>query len=128
MTTIHAYGRSQISARSARLRTFFGRAVAWLRMALSAKAKDKKLVILDEAKAKSHKTKPVAQALAKFDLGSALIVGGTEIDPNFARATANLPRIDVVPVQGTNVYDILRRDTLVLTKDAVNDLTKRLKD
>ncbi len=98
-----------------------------LKMALSAKAKDGKLVILDEAKAKDHKTKPMAAALGKFGFDSALIVGGEEIDVNFARATANLPRIDVVPSAGANVYDIMRRDTLVLTKDAVKDLTDRLK-
>ena len=90
-----------------------------MKMALSGKAKDGKLIIIDEAKAKDHKTKPMAEALAKFGFKSALI--------NFARATANLPRIDVLPSQGANVYDILRRDTLVLTKDAVNDLTERLK-
>jgi large subunit ribosomal protein L4 len=98
-----------------------------LRMALSAKGRDGKLIILDEAKAKDHKTKPMAEALSKFDLTSALIVCGQEVDVNFARATNNIPRIDVVPSQGANVYDILRRDTLVLTKEAVNDLTARLK-
>ena len=98
-----------------------------LKMALSAKAKEGKLIIIDEAKAKDHKTKPMAKALAKFGFESALIVSGQEIDVNFARATANLPRIDVLPSQGANVYDILRRDTLVLTKTAVNDLTEKLK-
>lgn len=98
-----------------------------LKMALSEKAKSGKLIILDDAKAKEHKTKPMAAALSKFGFDSALIVGGKEIDANFARATANLPKIDVLPAQGANVYDILRRDTLILTKDAVNDLTERLK-
>lgn len=98
-----------------------------MKTALSAKAKDGKLIVIDEAKAKDHKTKPMAAALAKFGFESALIVGGKEIDANFARATANLPRVDVLPSQGANVYDILRRDVLVLTKDAVNDLTERLK-
>lgn len=98
-----------------------------LKMALSSKAANGKLIILDDAKAKTHKTKPMAEALAKFGITSAVIVGGKEIDVNFARATANLPRIDVLPSQGANVYDIIRRDTLVLTKDAVNDLTERLK-
>lgn len=95
--------------------------------ALSTKAKEKKLIILDEAKAKDHKTKPMAANIAKFGFDSALIVGGKEIDANFARATSNLPKIDVLPSQGANVYDILRRDVLVLTKDAVGDLTERLK-
>lgn len=98
-----------------------------LKSALSAKAKEGKIIVIEDAVAKTHKTKPMAEALGKFDLASALIVGGAEIDVNFARATANLPRIDVVPSQGANVYDIIRRDTLVLTKQAVNDLTERLK-
>ena len=98
-----------------------------LRTALSAKVAEGKLIVLDEAKAKDHKTKPMAAAMEKMGLTSALIVGGKEIDTNFARATANLPRIDVLPAQGANVYDILRRDTLVLTKAAVEELTERLK-
>lgn len=95
--------------------------------ALSAKAKEKKLIILDDAASKDHKTKPMAENIAKFGFDSALIVGGKEIDANFARATSNLPKIDVLPSQGANVYDIIRRDTLVLTKAAVSDLTERLK-
>ncbi|MGB0720386.1 MAG: 50S ribosomal protein L4 [Bdellovibrionales bacterium] len=98
-----------------------------LRSALSAKAAQGKLIILDDAKAKEHKTKPMAAALKKLDIKSAVIVGGKEIDANFARATANIPLIDVLPSQGANVYDILRRDTLILTKEAVNDLTEKLK-
>lgn len=98
-----------------------------LKSALSAKAAEGKLIILDEAKAKDHKTKPMAEAMKKLELSNALIVGGAEIDVNFARATANLPRIDVLPSQGANVYDILRRDVLVLTKDAVKDITEKLK-
>ena len=98
-----------------------------MKTALSSKAAQGKLIILDDAKAKDHKTKPMAAALAKFGFESALIVGGAEIDVNFARATANLPRIDVLTSGGANVYDILRRDTLILTKDAVNDLTEQLK-
>ena len=98
-----------------------------MKIALSTKAAEGKLIILDDVKAKSHKTKPIADALAKFEIDSAFIVGGKEIDVNFARATANLPRIDVVPSVGANVYDILRRDVLVLTKDAVADLTEKLK-
>lgn len=98
-----------------------------LKMALSAKASEGKLIILDDAKAKSHKTKEMAEALKKMELSSAVIVGGKEIDANFARATANIPLIDVLPSQGANVYDILRRDTLVLTKEAVNDITEKLK-
>ncbi|MEZ5902698.1 MAG: 50S ribosomal protein L4 [Alphaproteobacteria bacterium] len=98
-----------------------------LRSVLSLKAKEGKLIILDDAKAKDHKTKAMAAALKKFGFESALIVGGKEIDANFARATSNLPMIDVLPSQGANVYDMMRRDTLIMTKDAVADLTERLK-
>ncbi len=98
-----------------------------LKTALSVKASEGKLIILDDAKAKSHKTKPMADAIAQFGFNSALIIGGSEVDVNFARATANLPRIDVLPSAGVNVYDIIRRDVLVLTKDAVNDITEKLK-
>ena len=99
-----------------------------LRSALSSKAKEGKLFILEDIKAKDHKTKAMAKAFEKLGFESALIVAGKEIDANFARATSNLPKIDVLPSQGANVYDILRRDVLVLTKEAVNDLTEKLKD
>ncbi len=95
--------------------------------ALSTKAKEGKLVVIDDAKAKDHKTKSMAQAFEKMGFDSALVISGAEIDANFARATSNLPKIDVLPVQGANVYDILQRDTLVLTVAAVNALTERLK-
>ena len=98
-----------------------------MRTALSAKAKNGKLIIWDKATAKDHKTKGMVAALRSMGLENALIVGGSELDTNFQRATRNIPLIDVMPSQGANVYDILRRDTLVLTKDAVNDLTERLK-
>lgn len=98
-----------------------------MKSVLSAKAKDGKLIILDDAKAKDHKTKPMAANLKKMGFESALIIGGTEIDANFARGCANIPLVDVLPSQGANVYDILRRDTLVLTKDAVKDITDKLK-
>ncbi len=98
-----------------------------LRMALSAKNRDGKLMILDNATAASPKTKDMAVSLATLGIQSALIISGNEIEQNFGLATRNLPRIDVLPVQGANVYDILRRDMLVLTKDAIADLTERLK-
>lgn len=98
-----------------------------LKTALSAKLKDKKLIVLDAAASKDHKTKPMAAALKALGAENALIVCGNEIDTNFARATNNLPRIDVLPSKGANVYDILRRDVLVLTQDAINDLAERLK-
>lgn len=97
-----------------------------LKTALSAKQAEGKLVILDAAKAKSHKTKDMAKAIAALGLKSALIIDEAP-DANFARATRNIPLIDVLPAIGINVYDILRRDTLVLTKDAVAKLEERLK-
>ncbi len=97
-----------------------------LRVALSAKQAEGKLIVLDAAKAKSHKTKEMAKALAALGLTSALIVDET-IDQNFIRAVGNIPLMDVLPQKGINVYDILRRDTLVLTKDAVAQLEARLK-
>ena len=99
-----------------------------MKSVLSAKAKEGKLIILDDAKAKDHKTKPMAAAMQKMGIESAVIVGGKELDANFARGCANIPKIDVLPSQGANVYDMIRRDVLVLTKDAVSDLTERLKD
>lgn len=98
-----------------------------MRSALSAKAAEGKLIVLDAIAPKDHKTKAMATAFKALGFDSALIVGGRDIDANFARATRNIPSIDVLPCQGANVYDILRRDTLVLTKDAVNELTERLK-
>ncbi len=98
-----------------------------MRVALSSKAANGKLIILEDIKTKDHKTAPIAAAFKVLGLDNALIVGGKEIDANFARAASNLPRIDVLPIQGANVYDIMRRDILVLTKEAVNDLTEKLK-
>jgi len=98
-----------------------------LRSALSAKQADGKLVVVDSLELKEAKTKALADRLAKLGWGSALVIGGTEIDTNFARAASNVPELAVVPQQGANVYDILRRDTLVLTRDAVEQLEARLK-
>ena len=98
-----------------------------LKSALSAKQAEGKLVILDEAKAKSPKTAELAKALKAFDWGRALVIDGAVLDDNFAKATRNIAGIDLLPSVGANVYDILRRDTLVLTKDAVAQLTERLK-
>lgn len=98
-----------------------------LKTALSSKAKEGKLIILDTAKADSHKTKTLASQLKKLGVQSALIIDGANLDLNFCRAAANIPLIDVLPEQGANVYDILRRDTLVLTKNAIEQLEARLK-
>ncbi len=100
---------------------------AALRSALSAKQADGKLIVLDEAKLKEPKTKELATRLGQLGWSNVLIVGGAEVDANFARAAANIPNVDVLPSQGANVYDILRRDMLVLTKEAVQNLEARLK-
>ena len=97
-----------------------------LRCALSAKAKDGKLIVLDEAVASEAKTKVLAGQLAGLGIASALIVTGAEVDGNFGLAARNLPLVDVLPSRGANVYDILRRDTLVLTREAVRLLEERL--
>ena len=98
-----------------------------LRMALSSKQQDGKLIILDTAKLDSHKTKGLVEKFGKLGLASALIIDGANLDENFAKAARNIPHIDVLPEQGANVYDILRRDVLVLTKNALEQLQERLK-
>ena len=97
-----------------------------LKTALSSKQAEGKLIVLDAAKAKNHKTKEMAKALETLGLTSALIIDETP-DVNFTRAVRNIKNIDVLPQKGINVYDILRRDILVLTKDAVAQLEARLK-
>jgi large subunit ribosomal protein L4 len=98
-----------------------------LRHALSAKAKDGAIVIVDKASVKDAKTKVLARQFGKLGWESALIIDGAEIEANFANAARNVPNIDVLPVQGINVYDILRRKTLVLTKAALDALEARFK-
>ena len=97
-----------------------------LRSALSAKAADGKMIVVDELKA-AGKTAALRAKLAKLGAENALIVGGAELDDKFVRAASNLPFVDVLPQQGINVYDILRRDVLVLSKDAAAHLEERLK-
>jgi len=98
-----------------------------LKTALSAKQAEGKLIVLDAAKLTEGKTKLLGQRLAKLGWESVLIIDGPALDENFARAARNLPKVDVLPQQGANVYDILRRDTLVLTREAVQHLEARLK-
>jgi len=98
-----------------------------LKTALSAKQAEGKLVVLEAAKLAEAKTKGLAKRLDKLGWGSVLIIDGPIVDENFARAARNLPGVDVLPQQGANVYDILRRDTLVLTRDAIQHLEARLK-
>ena len=97
-----------------------------LRHALSAKAKSGNLRIVDDAKLDAPKTKLLLESLSKLGLNSALFIGGQEIDMNFGLASRNIHFVDVLPVQGINVYDMIRRDTLVLTKAAVEALEARL--
>lgn len=97
-----------------------------LRHALSAKARADELVVLDNAAVKEPKTGGLKKRLDKLGLTSALIVDGAAVEANFALAARNIPGVDVLPVQGINVYDILRRDRLVLTKAAVEALEARL--
>ena len=97
-----------------------------LKNALSAKHKDGKLVVWGETKA-SGKTKELAAQFKKLGWGSVLVIDGPEVNEQFAKAARNIPNVDVLPQQGANVYDILRRDTLVLTKGAMEHLVERLK-
>ena len=98
-----------------------------LRHALSAKAKDGGIVVIDKATLKDGKTKGLAKQFDKLGLSNALIIDGAEIEANFRSAARNIPNIDVLPVQGINVYDIMRRKTLVLTKAALDALEARFK-
>ncbi|PTW61581.1 LSU ribosomal protein L4P [Breoghania corrubedonensis] len=98
-----------------------------LKHALSAKVKASNIVVVDDAKSTDGKTKALRERLAKLGYANALIIDGAEIDNNFRLAARNIPNVDVLPVQGINVYDILRRETLVLTKAAVSALEERFK-
>lgn len=97
-----------------------------LRSALSSKAAEGKLIIVDAAALAEPKTAKLTAHFGKLGISNALIIAGAEVDTNFARAASNIAHIDVLPQQGVNVYDILRRDTLVLTRDAVKHLEERL--
>jgi large subunit ribosomal protein L4 len=98
-----------------------------LKHALSAKAKDGGIIVLDKASAKDGKTSALRSNLAKLGLTRALIIDGAELETSFTLAARNIPNIDVLPVHGINVYDILRHPTLVLTKAALEALESRLK-
>jgi large subunit ribosomal protein L4 len=97
-----------------------------LKCALSAKQAEGKLIVLDSVEG-SGKTKDLAKQFAALGWDSVLLIDGPEPNASFARAARNIPKVDVLPTQGANVYDILRRDTLVLTRDAVEHLEARLK-
>lgn len=98
-----------------------------LRHALSAKVQSSDLIIIDQLVAADAKTKSLVTRFEKLGLTNALMISGAEVDANFGLAAANIPNIDVLPVQGINVYDILRRGKLVLTKAAIEALEERFK-
>jgi len=97
-----------------------------LKFALSVKARESRIIVLDKAEVDSPKTKMLLDTFGKLGLSNALIIGGAELQDNFVLASRKIPNIDVLPVQGINVYDILRRDTLVLTTEALEALSARL--
>lgn len=99
-----------------------------LRHALSAKAKAEELIVLDAASVAEPKTGGLKKQLSDLGLKSVLIIDGSEVDANFKLAARNIPNVDILPVQGINVYDILRREKLVLTKAAVEALADRFTD
>ncbi len=98
-----------------------------LKHALSTKVKAGSIVVLEKASADAAKTKSLKAQFEKLGFKSVLIIDGAEVDKNFALAARNIPLVDVLPVQGINVYDIMRRNTLVLTKAAVDALEARFK-
>jgi large subunit ribosomal protein L4 len=98
-----------------------------LKHALSAKAEAGQIVVWPEARAAGAKTRTLQKSFARLGLTNALIVDGAELDASFSLAAQNIPQIDVLPVQGINVYDILRREKLVLTKAAIDALEARFK-
>ncbi len=99
---------------------------AGLRAALASKTQAGKLVVVEDLALESGRTRDLAKRLREMEVGSALVVGGETVDENFRRAAANIVGIDVLPRIGANVYDILRRDMLVLTREAAAHLEERL--
>jgi large subunit ribosomal protein L4 len=97
-----------------------------MRSALSAKAQSGKLIVLDSAASDSQKTKDLKARLDAMGIGSALVVAGPEVDANLRMAASNLIGVDVLPQQGANVYDILRRESLVISREALEHLQERL--
>ncbi len=96
-----------------------------MKMALSAKVADGSLMILDQATLDAPKTKALLDNFAKLGLTNALIIAGTEVDGNFKLAARNIPNVDVLPAAGLNVYDVLRRQKLVLSRDAIVAISAR---
>ena len=98
-----------------------------LKSALSAKQEEGKILILDSTILEKPKTSDLRKKIKKLGVKSALFVDSPKVNENFVLASSNIPEIDVLPIVGLNVYDILKRDTLVLTKKTIEDLDKRLK-
>jgi large subunit ribosomal protein L4 len=98
-----------------------------LRHALSAKAAEGRLVVIDSIEMKDAKTSALAKQVKEMGWKRALIIDGADVDANFAQAARNIEGLDVLPSMGANVYDILKRDTLVITKAGVEALEARLK-
>lgn len=96
-----------------------------LRHALSSKAKDGSLIVVDSVSLKDSKTAALRVQLGAIGITHALVIAGAEVDNNFKLAARNIPNVDVLPNAGLNVYDVLRRRTLVLTKDAVEAIQAR---
>jgi large subunit ribosomal protein L4 len=96
-----------------------------LRHALSSKARDGSLIVVDTVTLKDSKTAALRDQLGKIGVTHALVIAGAEVDANFKLAARNIPNVDVLPNAGLNVYDVLRRRTLVLTKDAVEAIQAR---
>ncbi len=96
-----------------------------LRHALSSKAKTGSIVVLDHAALEAPKTSALKAQFETLGLRNALVIAGPEVDGNFGLAARNLPHVDVLPNAGLNVYDVLRRDTLVLTRSAVEAIEAR---
>ena len=96
-----------------------------LKHALSSKAKTGALIVLDEAKPSEAKTAALRASFEKIGVTNALVIAGPEVDTNLKLAARNIPNVDVLPNAGLNVYDVLRRQTLVLTKDAVEAIQQR---
>lgn len=97
-----------------------------LKHALSSKYKDGNIIILNEAKLSKPKTSVLVKNLQKMAVNSALFIDTKEFDKNFELATMNIPNIDILLVQGINVYDMLRRDKVFITKDALKEIEGRL--
>jgi large subunit ribosomal protein L4 len=94
-----------------------------MKHALSSKVKDEALIVLDALS--GDKTKDVSAQLKKLGISNALVIGGAQLDEKFAKAARNIPNIDVLPLAGLNVYDVMRRKTLVLTREAVEGVNAR---